>query len=388
MPAGWRRRERRSPEAASAARTLRACSTGSSSPASTTAHRSGRPAACVLATSAAAPRSRSTCSTSFSAAPGSLTSSRSTAACAPIPNGRRRPASCSESSLPERASASTSPASRRSVSRTTRSRISSSASTIEPWRAISRSRSLGWPERGTAASHDGSDPLAGNGKRQHQRAVRERALGGRERPRASGIGTLRHLGAKPGDRVLRERALRMAVGRDHGPTRIQQQRRSRDRGGDRGDDLVQPAPLDHQPLEPLVDGDSAFEHSVLEVDQRLRRALGDRDERHLVRDLEDRELPLLALVRKRLRHPLVREPRAQAEARQAVIVEQPDEGALPRRGAELAAGSQQQLAAAEPGRRILQLGDVDPANLPLEPRGARGRLEADILQQSLDGEHD
>ena len=121
-------------------------------------------------TRAAAPRRRwsrpgagmpalaSSSSRACSPACGSSSSNTSTAASAPIPNGRSRPRSSSESSLPPSASASRSPARRRSVSRTTRSRISSSPTTIEPCRAVRRSKSPRGPRWLTTISQATGEP--------------------------------------------------------------------------------------------------------------------------------------------------------------------------------------------------------------------------------------
>ena len=70
-----------------------------------------------------------------------------------IPNGRKRPPSSSGSRRPERASARRSPARRRSVSFTTRSRMSSRPTTIEAWRARSRSNSPSSPRSESTTSH-------------------------------------------------------------------------------------------------------------------------------------------------------------------------------------------------------------------------------------------
>ena len=59
--------------------------------------------------------------------------------------------------------------------------------------------------------------------------------------------------------------------------------------GERAHDLVEPALLEHEPLQPLVDRDAALEHLVLLVHQPRERLLGDRDERQLVGHLEQRE---------------------------------------------------------------------------------------------------
>ena len=72
---------------------------------------------------------------------------------APTPNGRSRIASSSSESRPVSASASTSPASRRSVSRIARWRISSSATTVTACWRIRRSKSPSPPASRAATSH-------------------------------------------------------------------------------------------------------------------------------------------------------------------------------------------------------------------------------------------
>ena len=89
--------------------------------------------------------------------------------------------------------------------------------------------------------------------------------------------------------------------------------------------------LDHQPLEPLVDLGAALEHVELLVDEPRGGALGDRDERHLVGDLEQRQLVLAGRLDDRLRHPLVVEADAEAEPGEALVGEQLDVAALLRR---------------------------------------------------------
>ena len=101
--------------------------------------------AALVATSAPTPALASSSCSACSLAWGSSSSNTSTAASAPIPNGRSRPRSWSGSRLPPSASANRSPARRRSVSCTTRSLISSSPTTIEPWRAVRRSSSPSGP---------------------------------------------------------------------------------------------------------------------------------------------------------------------------------------------------------------------------------------------------
>ena len=66
----------------------------------------------------------------------------------------------------------------------------------------------------------------------------------------------------------------------------------------------------------------------------------------------------------------------EAEPSEAVFGEQRCETALPGRRAELDPRRQEQLAAGKPGRRVLELGDVDPANGTVGSARARDQLEA------------
>src|SRR5204862_7580093 len=59
-----------------------------------------------------------------------------------------------------------------------------------------------------------------------------------------------------------------------------------DRRGQRAEHGVQPPALDDQALESLVNLRTPLQHRVVLVDERRERTLGDRDEGHLVWDLE------------------------------------------------------------------------------------------------------
>ena len=79
---------------------------------------------------------------------------------------------------------------------------------------------------------------------------------------------------------------------------------------------------------------------------------------------------------------------AEAEAGDAGVGKQADELPLLLGVLERDPGGQQELAAREPGRGIEQLGDVDPADLPLgAPRLSRQDLEAELGGEALDREH-
>jgi hypothetical protein len=123
---------------------------------------------------------------------------------------------------------------------------------------------------------------------------------------------------------------------------------------------------------------AALKSVVLLVDQLRERLLGDRDERHLVRDLEQRELQLLRLRDQRPRQAVVLEPRPQPHPGEAVLREQADELALGLGGLELEAGGEQQLPARQPRRRVLDLGDMHPADLPSGRALAGGELQVQL----------
>ena len=91
----------------------------------------------------------------------SSSSKASTAARSPTPKGASRSRMSSGASRPERVAARTSPERRRSVSRATRSRISSSATTIAACCTQSRSKSPSSPERRTTTSQASADPARG-----------------------------------------------------------------------------------------------------------------------------------------------------------------------------------------------------------------------------------
>ena len=171
------------------------------------------------------------------------------------------------------------------------------------------------------------------------------------------------------------------------PGGVLDDRRPSDRGGDRPQDGLETATLDHQPLEALVNLGAPLEHRVLLVDEQRERALGDRDERHLVRHLEQGHVALLRLVDQRLRQPLVLKPGAETETRDVVVGKRGDEAALPRDALELDAGREQQLASRKPRGGVVELRDVHPPDRPVGPFGSGAQLEATIRDQAADGQH-
>ncbi len=229
---------------------------------------------------------------------------------------------------------------------------------------------------------------------QHQRAARDvrmvrRELGVLDRPRVAVrelLAPARHLLAHllhrlPGKLAPeRLRGDRLAAAGEHA-------HRAARRGGQRAHHLVEPALLEHQPLEPLVDRDAALEHLVLLVHEAREGLLGERDERQLVRHLEDREVELRRLVHQRGGKRLVVEAGPEPEPGQVVPREQPHELALALVGVELDPGRQQELAARQPRRRVGQLRDVHPANRRVRAVLARRELEPHLGREPSYGEH-
>ena len=284
---------------------------------------------------------------------------------------------------PPSAPARTSPARRRSVSRATRRRISSSATTATACCRISRSKSPRPPESRTITTQAWGGPPPG-----------EITGWARARPATEGwAGTkgwpspawLERLFADRADRVGGELAAEAAPGEPLAAA-VEDGDGAADGGGDRRRDFLQAALLEDQPLEPPLHGDAALQHLVLLVDEPGEGLLGDRDERRRVGHLEQREVALLGLVDQRFRQFGVAEAGAEAEPGEVAVGQQADEGALLGGAVERDAGGQHQLAAGEPRRRVLELGDVDPANRRGGRLGAGGEVEVELVEQALDGE--
>ena len=84
---------------------------------------------------------------------------------------------------------------------------------------------------------------------------------------------------------------------------------------------------------------------------------------------------------------VVVEAGAEPEAGQVMAGQEPRELALAPVGVELDAGGQQQLAARQPGRRVRQLRDVDPADGRVRAILARRELEPHLGHEPSNGEH-
>ena len=310
------------------------------------------------------------------------------------PNGCRRRASSGPASSPDTSALSTSPARRRSVSSAIRRRRSSSATIVTAWCSVRRSNSVSAARSLAATSHacgSGSPPpavalgAACARDRQRERAAVPVAAGSEAaaRPAAGPLAQLR------GER-LDGRGLRRAVGRARGeqlPAAVEHHRRAADQRRERAGDAVEPALGEHDPLEALVRRQRPPQDRVLLVDQVAERLLGDGDERQLVRDLEQREPVLLGGRGERLGHRLVREPGAEAQAGQLVAGEPRDVLALAIGVGQLHPGGQQQLAAGEPRRRVLQLGDVHPADGMVQPGAPARGAELEIAKEVTESQH-
>ena len=212
---------------------------------------------------------------------------------------------------------------------------------------------------GVADDHDPGLGWAAAGRdhRVGERPARHRGVRGDEGMAVGGVPE--RLLADAADRVGGELAAEAAAGEPLAAA-VEDRDGAADCRGDRRGDLLQPALLQDQPLEPALHRDAALQHLVLLVDEAGEGLLGDRDERGRVGDLEEREVALLGLVDERLRQSLVAEAGAEAEPGEVAVGEDADEGALLGGVVERDPGGQHQLAAGEPRRRVLELGDVDP----------------------------
>jgi hypothetical protein len=139
---------------------------------------------------------------------------------------------------------------------------------------------------------------------------------------------------------------------------------------------VHPAAVDHGPGEPLVHLERLRHALQLLVGEVREGRLRDRDEGNLVRDGENGETEPVGLLDERRRHRRIAEAEAKPEPGEPVLGEAPDVLAL--RGGVLAdaeRGREQELAALEPGGRVRELGDVQPADVVREAVRAGRDLE-------------
>ena len=144
---------------------------------------------------------------------------------------------------------------------------------------------------GVADDHDPGlrRAAAGRDHRVGERAAGDRRVGRDEGVPVAGVGE--RFVADRADRVGGELAAEAAPGEPLAAA-VEDRDRAADRGGDRGDDLLEAALFEDQALEPALHRDPALQHLVLLVDEAGEGLLGDRDERRRVGDLEEREVAL------------------------------------------------------------------------------------------------
>ena len=153
---------------------------------------------------------------------------------------------------------------------------------------------------------------------QHERPRGELGMAGHEAAAVPAAGPLVELG-RPARRPPRGRA------RAEGPlllelaAAVEDERRAADQRRQRADDRVQASLGEDDALQALLGGDRALEEGVLLVDQSGEGALGERDERHLVGHLEEREAALPGGLDERGGDLLVAEARAEAHPGQPVV---------------------------------------------------------------------
>src|SRR5581483_10930536 len=172
----------------------------------------------------------------------------------------------------------------------------------------------------------------------------------------------------------------VALGDDAAALVDERQRAAEVRAEDR-EQRVEPAALEHGLRQPLVHLERARQPLELLVREVRERRSRDRDERHLVRDAEDREGTALRLGRDRRRHLHEAEADAEAQAGDAVVSEPAHVRALAaRRLTDAEAGRQQELAALEEACRVGELGAVQPGDLVVEAAGARRDAQLQVGQ--------
>jgi hypothetical protein len=174
--------------------------------------------------------------------------------------------------------------------------------------------------------------------------------------------------------------------RHHLAALVKQKRPGPGHAGVRLQQGVQPRPLDQQPRQRLLDRPGPLQQHVLLVDEAREQGLGDGDERHLEGDLEHREAGPVGGLEHGRRGGLEGEPEPHPEGGQVGPGQLLDVGGLALGGAAQAqAGGEQHLAAAQEAGRVAQLGDVGPADRPLQPLGARDQPQAELVDRQQVG---
>ena len=255
---------------------------------------------------------------------------------------------------------------------------------VTAWWSVSRSNSVSGPVSFAATSHACgalSSARAGAGDGERERAPVQLAAG-REAAPSPGADPLAQLGAE------RRHDRRLGAPRgEHLAAPVVDQRRPADQRGQRARHAVEALLGEHDPLEPLVRRERATQERVLLVDEMGERLLGEGDERQLVGHLEEGEAVLLGGLHHRLGHGVVAEPRAQPDAREPVARQPRDVLALPVGVLELHPRGEQQLTAREPRRRVLQLGDVHPADRAVQPVGSGRGGDVELTEKVAEGQH-
>ena len=150
------------------------------------------------------------------------------------------------------------------------------------------------------------------------------------------------------------------------------------------------AAFEHRVGESLVHLERPGQPLQLLVGEPGARGLRDRHERDLVRDADDRKAELVRLVDERGRHLGEAESEPEPEAGEPVLREPPQVRALGRRElADPEAGCEQELAALEELRRVVELRHVEPCHRVVEAVRARGHRQAEPLELDdvADGQH-
>jgi hypothetical protein len=193
---------------------------------------------------------------------------------------------------------------------------------------------------------------------------------------------------RPGHAQLAPDAWRPLPGRlraagERDPVEVEQEHPPAHHVGEGGRDPRHPGAVHHRAGEDVLRVDGPLEHVVLLGEQPGEHGLGDRDERHRVGDLEHREPEPVGRRRQRPRQAIEAEPEPHTQAGEARFGEplhvralfrgvRPDPGA---RG-------EQELAALQPRRGVLELAEMDPPDGPIRPRLSRTQTE----RESRDGE--
>jgi hypothetical protein len=154
------------------------------------------------------------------------------------------------------------------------------------------------------------------------------------------------------------------MAREHRPVIVEREAAVlRKLGRDGREHLLHAGAPDHGGQDPPVKVDRAAQRGVVLGSPGVRHPLRQGDERHLVRDGEQRQIPRVGLVDQRGGRGVEPDPQREAHGAAATLVKTRDELALQLLAvAHAEPGRQQDLTAFQPGRRVGDLADVDPAD--------------------------